>query len=78
MRVFIDQYYTKNCIYELTKVYSNIVINECDYSKVEVPRYWKLSSRHENKVRALIKDSYGSLSRFYKDEALIVYWRKCK
>lgn len=62
--------YTKNCIYELTKVYSNIVINECDYSKVEVPRYWKLSSRHENKVRALIKDSYGSLSRFYKDEAL--------
>ena len=63
--------YVKNCIYELTKVYSNIVINECDYKKVDVPRYWKLSKRHEETVRKMVRDSYITLGKFYKDPAMI-------
>ena len=63
--------YVKNCLYELTRVYSNIVINECDYKKVDVPRYWKLSKRHEETVRKMVRDSYITLGRFYKDPAMI-------
>ena len=63
--------YVKNCTYELTKVYSNIVINECDYKKIDVPRYWKLSKRHEETVRKMVRDSYVTLGKFYKDPAMI-------
>ena len=63
--------YVKNCIYELTRVYSNIVINECDYKKIDVPRYWKLSKRHEETVRKMVRDSYSTLGRYYKDPAMI-------
>ena len=63
--------YVKNCLYELTRVYSNIVINECDYKKVDIPRYWKLSKRHEETVRKMVKDSYATLGRFYKDQGII-------
>ena len=63
--------YVKNCIYELTRTFSNIVINECDYKKIDVPRYWKLSKRHEETVKKMVRDSYVTLGRFYKDHAMI-------
>ena len=63
--------FVKNCIYELSRVYSNIVINECDYKKINVPRYWKLSKRHEETVRKMVRESYISLGKFYKDDGLI-------
>merc|ERR1711871_708690 len=69
--VFRSIQYVKNCLYELTKVYSNIVINECDYKKIHVPRYWKLSKRHEETVRKMVRDSYVTLGKFYKDPAMI-------
>ena len=69
--VFRSIQYVKNCLYELTKVYSNIVINECDYKKIHVPRYWKLSKRHEETVKKMVRDSYVSLGKFYKDPAMI-------
>ena len=62
--------FVKNCIYEMSKVYPNIVINECDYKKIHVPKYWKLSKRHEAIIGKMIQESYKSLSKFYKDDGL--------
>jgi hypothetical protein len=63
----------------LTKEFPNIIINKINYeSGSTVPKHWKLSMKHENDVREIIKDHYLDLNRFYNDAQIKVLMEKLK
>jgi hypothetical protein len=57
--------FMKNCIYQMIKVFPNIILNEVDYDSVKIPSHWKLSQRHNSDVRNIIYNYYNKLSTYY-------------
>ena len=65
------QQFLKNCIYEIVKVFPNIIINRV-YSnrEVKVPNYWKLSKNHQMKFKTQLDKYYKEFLKFEGDTAL--------
>ena len=52
----------------LTKEFPNIILNKINYENgATVPKHWKLSGKHENDVKEIIKGHYSELNGFYND-----------
>ena len=62
--------FIRNIIYEMVKVYPNIIINKVDYKNVNVPNYWKLSERHKKTVKTMIQDYYKVFAKYEEDSAM--------
>ena len=61
----------RNWLHLLVRVFPNIVLNRVDYAKVDSPKHWKLSLRHESDVRLFIARYYNPLAPFYGDVRLV-------
>ena len=62
--------FMKSSIKQLSKVFPNIIINKVNYDNVKIPRHWKLSERHSEDIKEMIKKHYAPLTAFYDDEPL--------
>jgi hypothetical protein len=62
--------YIKNTIFNFIYVFPTIIMNDVDYSDIDIPKHWKLSDFHKMDVKNIIKDNYTPLKRFYKDTSL--------
>jgi|TARA_Y100000992_G_C21274073_1_gene498839 hypothetical protein len=62
--------FIKNMIYEMIKVYPNIIINKVDYKNINVPNYWKLSERHKKTFKNMIQDYYKILAKYQEDDSM--------
>ena len=62
--------FMKNAIKQIAKVYPNIIMNKVNYDNVKIPRHWKLSERHADDVKEMIKKHYAPITSYYDDEQL--------
>uniref|UniRef100_A0A6C0CPR1 Uncharacterized protein n=1 Tax=viral metagenome TaxID=1070528 RepID=A0A6C0CPR1_9ZZZZ len=68
--VFNMSAFMKSAIKQIAKVYPNIIMNKVNYDSVKIPRHWKLSERHADDIKELIKKHYTPMTSFYDDEQL--------
>ena len=57
--------FIKNSIRNIIDIFPNIVLNEVDYSLVNIPKHWKLSQRHNKDIKDIITLYYKNLKQFY-------------
>jgi hypothetical protein len=61
----------------LTKEFPNIIVNKLNYTKeASVPKHWKLSQKHDNDVKEIIKGHYAELNKFYDDTQINMLMEK--
>ena len=60
-------YFIRNAINNLIDLFPNIVLNQIDYSNVNIPKHWKLSQRHNLDIKEIIEKYYLKLKPFYGD-----------
>ena len=54
----------------IVNVFPQIILNKVDYEHTPLPKYWNLSSTHENDINKIIKDYYAKLRIFYDDASI--------
>jgi len=59
--------FVKNAIYSFIYVFPDIIMNNVDYESIKIPSHWKLSDKHVNDVKEMVKSIYQPLRQFYKD-----------
>lgn len=62
--------FIKDCIYNMTRVFPNIILNKVNYKVINIPRHWKLSDRHINDVKKIISSYYLGLIKYYDKESI--------
>ena len=60
----INNFY-KTFIDNFVNIFPNIILNKVDYDNVFIPKYYKFSSNHNNKLKKSISQYYGKLKKFY-------------
>jgi hypothetical protein len=60
--------FVKNAIYSLVYVFPDIIMNNVDYESIKIPTHWKLSERHVNDVKEIVKNIYQPLRQFYNEK----------
>ena len=62
--------FVSDCIYNMSGVFPNIILNEVNYKQLNIPRHWKLSERHMNDIKKIISGYYSGLLKYYDKESL--------
>ena len=62
--------FISDCVYNMCRVFPNIILNKVNYKQLNIPRHWKLSERHMNDVKKIISGYYAGLSKFYDKDSL--------
>lgn len=62
--------FISDCVYNMCRVFPNIILNKVNYKQLNIPRHWKLSERHMNDVKKIISGYYSGLSKFYDKDSL--------
>jgi Uri superfamily endonuclease len=62
--------FVKNSLHNLTDVLPNIILNNVDYTNINIPRHWKLTERHNSDIKNIITTYYNKLKPFYDEETL--------
>jgi len=60
----INNFY-KTFIDNFVNIFPNIIINKVDYDDVFIPKYYKFSNNHANKLKKSISQYYEKLKKFY-------------
>lgn len=62
--------FLQNCLYHMIHEYPNIILNKVNYSNISIHKYWKLSDKHNNDIKELVRKNYEQLKPFYGNEDL--------
>jgi hypothetical protein len=62
--------FIKTYIFNMIKVFPNIILNQINYDEIVLPKYWNLSLSHYNDVKKGINEYYKSLRQFYGNKSL--------
>ena len=57
--------FIKKSIYNITRVFPNMIINKVDHNNIGQPKHWKLSKIHESDLKNILKNYYSVLQEFY-------------
>ena len=68
--------FVKNAIHNLINVFPNIIMNAVNYSRVNIPKHWKLSEYHEDDIKDIIIKYYNGFKRFYNDTTIEPYFER--
>jgi len=60
----INNFY-KTFIDNFVNIFPNIILNKVDYDNVFIPKYYKFSANHNNKLKKGISQYYEKLKKFY-------------
>jgi hypothetical protein len=60
----------KNSIQNLLRTFPNIILKGVNYSELLLPKYWKLSSTHNNDIIGVVSKHYANLKKFYDNTEL--------
>ena len=61
-------YFIRNAINNLIDLFPNIILNQIDYSNVNIPKHWKLSQRHNLDIKEIIEKYYLRLKPLYGNQ----------
>lgn len=62
--------FVKMYIFNMIKIFPNIILNQINYDEIVLPKYWNLSPSHYNDVKKSINEYYKALRQFYGNKAL--------
>lgn len=62
--------FLKNSILNLSSIYLNIIVNNVDYSNIEVRKSLKLSERHINTIKTFVHAEFQPLEKFFDNRVL--------
>lgn len=62
----------KNMIFDICKVFPEIVINKVNYDDKLIPKHWKLSRKHTLHLKKIISDEMKNLKSVYNNKELNV------
>jgi hypothetical protein len=62
--------FISDCVFNICRVFPNIILNKVNYKQLNIPRHWKLSERHMNDVKKIISGYYAGLLKYYDKESL--------
>ena len=68
----------QNIVYDLIKVFPNIISNSVNYTNIKIPSHWKVSDKHQLDIKDIVKimknNEYNckTIKREYK--ILPPYW----
>lgn len=51
-------------------IYPTILLNQMNYSYIEIPNHWELSQQHEKDIKQFIRNNYEGLRLFYGKQDL--------
>ena len=68
--VFKMSHFANNCIFNLVKVFPNIIINNINYDAPVIPKHWKLSNLHETDLNKVFQQHYNGFKKYYNDDKL--------
>ncbi len=75
-------YFIRNSIRNIIDVFPNIVLNQVDYSSINIPKHWDLSQIHVMDLKDMANNYYKKLKPFYDvsdlQEVLKAIQIKCK
>ena len=57
--------FIKNSITNIVDIFPNIILNQVDYSSINIPRHWKLSQKHTIDIKEIVNKYYLKLKQFY-------------
>jgi thymidine kinase len=61
----------KTMVQDIVSTFPNIILNQVDYSDIQLPSYWGLSQNHSKDIKTSINDCYMCLRNFYNDDSFI-------
>lgn len=62
--------FIKNVIMQITNYFPYILKNNINYSNINIPKHWKLSSKHTSDIKEIINKYYLKLMQFYDNKEL--------
>ena len=68
--------FIKNAIRDMVSVFPNMVLNQVEYSNVNIPKHWSLSQNHENDLKTNTNSHYSVLYKLYDDPDIDIIMRK--
>jgi hypothetical protein len=63
--------FVKTYLQNFYKLFPNIILNDVDYDKTQIGKYWGLSQNHEKDVKKIIKEYYHRLRPFYSEKVIV-------
>ena len=69
--------FIKTVIIQITKYFPHIIKNSINYSNVNIPKHWKLSSRHISDLKEIINKYYLKFIQFYDNKELFIHLDNC-
>ena len=61
-------YFIKNSISNILYTFPQIILNQVNYSDINIPKHWNISARHSKDIKDIVNRYYESLELFYGDE----------
>ena len=68
--------FMKNTLRSLTREFPNMIQNKVNYVKTAIPAHWKLSQKHQEDVRGILKKHYDGLGQFVDDTQIHLLMNK--
>lgn len=62
--------FIKNVFRDICITFPNMILNKIDYSEINIPKHWKLSSKHNNDIKNVLFNYYKNLKPFYHDDKI--------
>ena len=62
--------FIQNSIRDMIETFPQIILNQVNYSDVNIPKHWNVSQRHTADLKNIISEYYRSLNTFYGDKDL--------
>ena len=63
--------FIKNSTFNLLSIFPSIILNQVNYSAIDIPAYFNLSSVHILELKKQTRDYYNNLKEYYNDNILL-------
>ena len=60
-------HFMKTSVFNMSKVFPEIILNNKDLNEVYVPKHWGLSKQHESIISKFVKEYYEEINKFKQD-----------
>jgi len=65
--LYREIHFIQNSIRDMIETFPEIILNQVNYSDVNIPNHWNVSQRHTADLKNIISEYYKSLNTFYGD-----------
>jgi len=68
--IYREIQFIQNSIQNIINIFPEIIINQVNYSDVNIPKHWNISHQHGQDIKNIVNKYYSKLGNFYDDDTL--------